>query len=161
MQQNTRRQCALFLPPPQSFKPASTHREEEEVVQPMFGVERNLPCTDQTPKANTHNKQSLLSAKKFLVLDLSSLKNPYRNNNTLGSRSHRKRNNNNNRSKHKHTETETARQKANQISKQKHRIRKGYIILTAGLPNLRSPINRSVSANVFSSNGNVGKRNRR
>ncbi len=40
----------------------------------MFGVERNLPCTDQIPKANTHNKQSLLSAKKFLALDLSSLK---------------------------------------------------------------------------------------
>jgi hypothetical protein len=76
----------------------------------MFGVERNLPCTDQIPKTNTHHKQSLLSAKKFLVLDLSSLKKPYRKNNTLGSRSHRKRNNNN-RSKHKHTETETARQR--------------------------------------------------
>jgi hypothetical protein len=112
---HTRRQCALFFPPPQSFKPASTHREEEEVVQPVFGVERNLPCTGQIPKANTHNKQSLLSAKKFLFLDLSSLKNPYGKNNTLGSRSHRKRNNNN-RSKHKHRDTET--QKANQISKQ-------------------------------------------
>jgi hypothetical protein len=67
----------LFFPPPQSFEPASTHREEEEVVQPVFGVERNLPCTDQIPKANTHNKQSLQSAKKLLVLDLSSLKNLY------------------------------------------------------------------------------------
>jgi hypothetical protein len=90
MQQNTHGDSVLcFSPPPQSFKPASTHREEEEVVQPVFGVERNLPCTDQIPKANTHNKQSLLSAKKFLVLDLSSLKNPYGKNNILGSRSHR------------------------------------------------------------------------
>jgi hypothetical protein len=100
----------LFFPPPQSFKPASTHREEE-VVQPVFGVERNLPCTGQIPKAKTHNKQSLLSAKKFLFLDLSSLKNPY-GKKTVTEEDHIEKETTTDQN------TNTERQKANQISKQ-------------------------------------------
>jgi hypothetical protein len=74
MQQNTDGDSVLcFSPHYKASNPLQHHREEEE-VQPVFGVERNLPCTDQILKTNTHNKQSLLSAKKFLVLDLSSPK---------------------------------------------------------------------------------------